>query len=242
MMQLSALSRTTSISNSFQPSTRLLDQHFVRRRQVQAALDDVLELLAVVGDAAAAAAEREARADDRRIADLGLRLDRLLEGLGDFGARAFQADFLHRDAEQLAILGHADRLARGADQLDAVLLQHAVVGQVERAVERGLAAHRRQQRVGLLLGDDLLDRAPVDRLDVDRVRRFRVGHDRRRVRIDQHDAIAFLLERLAGLRAGVIELAGLADDDRTGADNQDRLEVSSFWHCRFPARPAAAPA
>jgi hypothetical protein len=48
--------------------------------------------------------------------------------------------------------------------------------------------------------------------------------------LTRYDAIALLLERLARLRAGIVELAGLADDDRTGADDQDRLEVSSFWH------------
>jgi hypothetical protein len=36
-----------------------------------------------------------------------------------------------------------------------------VRGQLERAVERGLAAHRRQQRVGPLLLDDLLDDSSV---------------------------------------------------------------------------------
>ena len=36
-------------------------------------------------------------------------------------------------------------------------------------------------------------------------------------------AIALVLQRLAGLRAGIVELAGLADDDRPGADDQDGL-------------------
>jgi hypothetical protein len=57
-----------------------------------------------------------------------------------------------------------------------------------------------------------------------------VGHDRRRVGIDQDDAVALLAQRLAGLRAGVIELAGLADDDRAGADDQDAFDVGSFGH------------
>ena len=117
--------------------------------------------------------------------------------------------------------------SRGADQLDAVLLQHAVVGQVQRAVQRGLPAHGRQQRVGLL-GDDLLDRLPVDRLDVDRVGHLRVGHDRRRVAVDQHHAIALVAQRLARLRAGIVELAGLADDDRAGADDEDGFEVGAL--------------
>ena len=95
--------------------------------------------------------------------------------------------------------------------------------QVERAVQRGLAAHRRQHRVGPFLGDDLLDHLPGDRLDVGDVGHLRVGHDRRRVGVDQDDPVALLAQRLAGLRAGVVELAGLADDDRAGADDQDVL-------------------
>ena len=66
MMQLSALSRTTSISNSFQPISDSSISSSLRRRQVDAALADLLELLRVVGDAAAGAAEREARADHHR--------------------------------------------------------------------------------------------------------------------------------------------------------------------------------
>src|SRR3546814_2485790 len=49
---------------------RLLDQHLVHRRKLEAALDDLLELLDVVGDAAAAAAEGERRPDDGREPDL----------------------------------------------------------------------------------------------------------------------------------------------------------------------------
>ena len=54
----------------------------------------------------------------------------------------------------------------------------------------------------------------------------------RPIGIDQHDCKAFLLERLAGLRAGVIEFAGLANDNRAGADDEDFVNVSSFGHVR----------
>ncbi|KAG0930899.1 hypothetical protein G6F31_016915 [Rhizopus arrhizus] len=146
------------------------------------------------------------------------------------GGRAFQADLTHGHAEQLAVFGHADRFALGADQFDVVLLQHAVVGQVQRAVQRGLATHGRQQRVRLFLGDDLLDRLPVDRLDVDGIGHLRVGHDRGRVAVDQHHAVTLVAQGLAGLGAGIVELAGLADDDRASTDDEDGLEVSALGH------------
>src|SRR3546814_856877 len=47
----------------------------------------------------------------------------------------------------------------------------------------------------------------------------------------QHHAITLVAQRLAGLRARVVELAGLADDDRAGADDEDGLEVAALGHC-----------
>ena len=49
--------------------------------------------------------------------------------------------------ELLAILAALDRVDVGADQLDAVLLEHARLVQRDREVERGLPAERRQDRV-----------------------------------------------------------------------------------------------
>jgi hypothetical protein len=37
-------------------------------------------------------------------------------------------------------------------------------------------------------------------------------------------------EGLAGLGAGVVELAPLADDDRAGAEDEDGLDVGALWH------------
>ena len=72
-----------------------------------------------------------------------------------------------------------------------------------------------------------------DGLDVGAVGELRVGHDGGRVGVDEDDAVAFLLEGLAGLRAGIIELARLADDDRAGADDEDGVNVSALGHRRI---------
>ncbi len=79
-------------------------------------------------------------------------------------------------------------------------------------------------------GDDLLDALGRDRLDVGAVGELRVGHDGGRVGVDEDDAVAFFLEGFAGLRAGVIELARLADDDRAGADDEDGMDVGALGH------------
>ncbi|MPN06610.1 hypothetical protein SDC9_153866 [bioreactor metagenome] len=153
--------------------------------------------------------------------------------MGDARTRRAQADAGHGVLELQAVLGLVDGLGRGADQLDLVLVQHAVAPQVQRAVQRGLAAHGRQDGVGALLGDDLLDRLPGDGFDVGDVGGGRVGHDRRGVAVDQDDLVALFAQRLAGLHAGVVELAGLADDDRAGANDQNAFNVCALWHYLF---------
>ena len=103
-------------------------------------------------------------------------------------------------------------------------------------VQGRLAAERREQRVGALLLDDLGDDLRGDRLDVGGVGHLRVGHDGGGVRVHQDDAVAFLAQRLAGLGAGVVELAGLADDDGARPDDHDRADVGSLRH-GSPAQP-----
>ena len=136
----------------------------------------------------------------------------------------------HRDLEFFAIFRLVDGFLRRADHLDAVFFQHTVLGQIERAVERGLAAHGRQQRIGALLGDDLLDDLPGDRLDVGDIGHVRVGHDRRRIAVDENDPVTLFAQRLAGLRAGIVELARLPDDNGAGADDENAFEVSALRH------------
>ena len=121
---------------------------------------------------------------------------RLGQRLGDAALRHVDADLLHRVAEQQAILGDLDRGNRRADQLDLVLLEDAQLVELHREVERRLAADRRQNRVGPLLLDDLLERLGRQRLDVGAVGQLRVGHDRRRVAVDEDDFEAFAAQRL----------------------------------------------
>ena len=209
---------------------RLVDQQFAGRRQVETAGADFLELFTVVGDAATGTAHGEGRADDAREANLLQHAVRFFHVVGDAGNRAGQADVLHRLVEARTVFGLVDSVGIGTDHLDAELLQHAVLFQVQRAVQRGLATHGRQQGVGAFLLDDLGHSGPLDRLDVGGVSHRRVGHDGGRVGVHQDDAETFFLQRLARLSAGVVELAGLADDDGAGAEDQDTFDVCTFWH------------
>ena len=216
----------------------LLDQHLVGRRSVDAELDDVDELVPGVGDAAAGAAQGEARADDRGEANVVERGQGLRQRLDLVRARRLEADPGHRLAEQFAVFGLVDRVGGRADHLDVILLEHAHLAQAQRAIERRLAAHRRQKRKAsrnrvAFLGDDLGDDLRRDRLDISPIRHVGIGHDRRRIRVDEDDSIAFRAQGLAGLRPRIVELARLADDDRAGADDENGGNIGAFRH-EFP--------
>ena len=97
-----------------------------------------------------------------------------------------------------------------------------------------MAAHRRQKRVGAFFFDDFGDNFGGDRFDVGCVGQSGIGHDRRGVRVDEDDAVAFLAQGFAGLGAGVVKFAGLSDNDGARADDHDRLDVGSFRHRPSP--------
>ena len=112
-------------------------------------------------------------------------------------------------------------------------VERAGGGEIHREVERGLAADRRQQRVGTFALDDRREHLRRQRLDVGAVGQLRVGHDRRRIAVDEDHLEPFGAQRLARLAAGVVELARLPDDDRAGADDEDAFQICSTWHiCR----------
>ena len=149
--------------------------------------------------------------------------------------RHLQADRDHQVLEDLTVLAAEDRVAVRADHLHAVFFQDALIEAGHAGVQPGLSAERGQQRVDgraarCFAPQDLLDRFDRDRLHVRCVGELRVGHDRRGIAVDQHDAEALLLQRAAGLDAAVVELAALADDDRAAADDEDGRDVGPLGH------------
>ena len=150
--------------------------------------------------------------------------------------RRLEADLAHRVFEEQAVFGLLDGVDLGADQFHAVLIEHAVLGQFHGEIQAGLAADGGEQRVGALAADDFFEIGRGQRLDVGLVGEIGVGHDGGRIGIDQDHFVAVGAQRFGRLRAGIIELAGLADDDRAGADDQDAMKVGAPGHpLLFPA-------
>ena len=214
----------------FPAEDRFLEQNLVDRRLAQAPGDEFLEFIHIVGDARTASTECEARPDDARQADSFDDLSRFLKRFDCLAAADFEADLLHRRLELLAIFRLVDDVGRRRQHLDPVFLQDAVGRQVHRQVQARLPAQRREQRVRPLLFDDLRDHLPVQRLDVGPIRHLGVGHNRGRVRVDQRDLVPLLSKGLARLRTRIVEFARLTDNDGSGSDEQDLVNIVASGH------------
>ena len=207
----------------------LLDEHLADRGLGQSPLHLGEQRSRIVREATAVPAQRERRAHHGRD---GEAVD-LVESRHDDRGRDAETARLDRVLELLAVLRAPDHLHGRADELDAELLEHTRLRERDREVERGLPAERRQDGIRALALEDGGDALEVERLDVRAVGEPGVGHDRRRVRVDDDRAIAVLAQHLQRLAARVVELAGLADDDRAGADDADALEVAPRRHQLF---------
>ena len=207
-----------------------VDEHLADRGRADPGADEILELLPIVGGAPARPAEGEGGTDDGGKAGVLDEFERLIQGAREAAGRQLESDALHRLGELLPVLGELDRAHVGPDQLHAVFVENAPLREFERDVERGLPAHRREERVRLFDLDHALHPIGREWLDVCGIGDVRVGHDRGGIRVHEDDSISLLAQRAAGLRPGVVELAGLSDHDRPGADEKNRGDVVAAWH------------
>jgi len=200
---------------------RGLDERLMVERGFQTDFERRAHLALGVNDAAARAAERVGRPDDERVAGLGAEGDAGRDVVHDDASRDRLTDFDHLLLEGLAVFGEDDRGDRRAEHVDVVTREHARAFEFDGEIEAGLAAERRQQRIRPFVRDDRLQRGDGQWLDVDGVGDLGIRHDRRGVRVDEDDPVAFFPQRATRLDACVIEFGGLADDDRTRADHED---------------------
>ena len=208
-----------------------LDQDFRGGGSIEAGGGELFKLFAVVGHSPSGAAEGESGADnERESADLGGSGPGLLHRVGGGGAGAFEADLGHAVLEELAILPLANGLDLGTDEFDLVALEGPGFVQGHGGVQGGLASQGGEEGVRLFLGENKFDDLGGDGFDVGSVSKLRVGHDGGRVAVDQDDAVTLFAEGLAGLDPGIVEFAGLTDDNGAGADDEDGFDVGPAGH------------
>jgi len=126
-------------------------------------------------------------------------------------------------------------------RLHVVLLKHTAVRKFDRQIERSLSAHSGEDGESLagrtltLDPNDLFQVLAGERFDVSAVGKLRVGHDGSRIGVGQHHFESLGLERLAGLRSGVVKLRRLAMMMGPEPMDQDLRDVCSSRHLALSA-------
>ena len=208
----------------------LLDQNLVDTRVHNTGRSDLAQLLPGVRDTAAGTAQSVCRTDDDRQTDLLGECNRILDRVYDLGSDARLADLLHGVLEHLAVFGLSDGVRVCAQQLNAVLVEETVSGQVHCQVQTGLTAEVGDQGVRTLFLDDFLDRVQGHRLNIYLVSHGLIGHDGCRVGVYQNDLQTLFTQGAACLSACVVELGRLTDDDGAGAQYHDFVDIFSQRH------------
>ena len=208
----------------------LLDEDFVDQAGGETARHDLTEFFHVVHDAAAGAAHGVGGTEHDGIADAGGDGFAFLDGVGGSGFGDGDAELGHGLLELDAVFAALDGVEVDADDLHAVLGEHAGFGEAGGEVQSGLAAEVRQEGVRMFALNDAFHALDGKRFDVSMIGHAGIGHDRGRIRVDEDDLVARAAQGLARLRAGIVEFTGLSDDDRSGTDDQDLLDVLPLRH------------
>jgi hypothetical protein len=141
-------------------------------------------------------------------------------------ARRLDADLVEALDEEAPVLGVFDRLDGGAENAHAMALEHAAPMQFEAAVERRLAAEGEQDGIHLVLGDDPLDELRRHGDQMDPIGQPGAGLDGGDIGIDEDRLNPLFPEGLDRLRAGIVELARLADLKRARSEDQDAARLA----------------
>ena len=212
----------------------LLHQNLRDGRGVQAGARDDLQLVGILGRAAARAAQGKGGPHDDGVADLLRHRHGLVHGLRDVGGNHRLADLRHGLLEELPVLRPGDGRCVGPQKADALGLEKALLVQLHGQGQAGLAAQARQDGIGAFLLDDALDGLHGQGLQVDLIRHGLIRHNGGGVGVAEDHVDAGILQHPAGLGAGVVELRRLADDDGAGADDQHFLNALIQRHYRSP--------
>ena len=209
---------------------RFLNQDLMDEGSLKAAGRYRLQFFFVVYNAAAGSAHGVGRADYNRISKRICYLQSLVNAVGFTASGYVNPDPRHSFLEFNTVFTALNSVCLNTDDLHMIFIQHTAAAEFGAKIETGLAAEIRQQCIRTFLGDDRLNPVGIQRLDVCNVSDLRVRHDGSRIGIDKHNFVAQASQRFAGLCAGIIELTCLANDNRTGSDDQNFMDISSLRH------------
>ena len=108
------------------------------------------------------------------------------------------------------------------------LLENALLLELHCKVKTRLTADTGNNRIGTLGAKNSRHVLKGKRLHVNLVRNRRIGHNCRRIGVYENNLVALLTKCKTSLRARIVKLRRLTDNDRTGADDHNFFDVCSL--------------
>ena len=213
----------------FPAGDALFHQNLMDGRKAQAVGADLNQLFAGLADAAAGAAHGKGRAHDDRVADAVGAVQCVLQVLHHLRRDDGLVQLFHGLLEQLTVLGTVNGLGIAGQQTDAGAVQITGACQLHGQVQTHLTAEVGQHGVRLFNVQNALHDFQRHGLDIHMVGHVRVGHDGSGVGLN-----ALCFQGAAGLRARVVKLRSLTNDDRAGANDQHFFDSGVLRHFSVP--------
>src|SRR5690606_17222869 len=182
------------------PENTLFNKYFVNRRSMKSAVKRFVEIFRTANKPTACSAECERRANYQREPNfLGNFLPLKERSRGRTFASTY-TKFLHLEPEFLAVFRRFNGLDVYTDDANTIVLPYARFVTFYTQVQCRLATHGRKYRVDVMLFENFSDRLLRKGLEINVVGNHLVGHDCRRIGIDQDDLDTLLSQRACSLR------------------------------------------
>ena len=226
---------TVGIAHDFQfqlfpAGNALFDQHLTDQTGSQTARHNIAQFFHIVNNTAAGTAHSVSGTQHHRVTEFGGDFFAFFNGGGGFGCSNRHADFFHRILEFDTVFTAFDRFKVNTDDFNIIFGKDTCIGKVDCQVQRSLTAQVGQQGIGFFAHDDLFQTLHGQRFNVGMIGHTGVGHNRSGVAVRQNDFVAEAAEGFARLSTGVVKLASLTDNDRTGTDDEDLVNVLALSH------------
>ena len=170
------------------------------------------ELFFVMRNTASKTSHRKRGTYDNGIRQRFNSLKTFFNGVADKRTCRFATNLGNNRTKLFTILTSANRIHICTDELGTVFRKNSLIMQFDGGVQSGLSAQCCENCRWFLFGDDHFQNFSCDRFNISCVGKFRIGHDCGWVGIDQYDSDTFSSKYSTCLGAGIIKLAGLANN------------------------------
>ena len=191
----------------------LLNEDLRDRRCIKSVLCYNLKLANIICNTAACSTECECGTNDHGESYSLCYIKRASDIVCYVRGNAGLTDLFHCILEKLSVLCLVYSLCICAEKSYVVLLQETLVRKLHSKGKSCLSAKTCKEAVGLFLFDDSLDSVNCKRLKVYLVCKRVIGHNGSGVGVYENYVYSCFLEHVARLRARIVKLCRLTDDD-----------------------------